>query len=306
MFQSARIKLTAWYLAIIMTVSILFSLLVLNRFRRELRRPFPFPPNPQIFLEIRQRLAVTLVFINGAIFFLAGGLGYVLAGKTLQPIQEMVEAQNRFISDASHELKTPLTSLKTAFEVYLRKKKSTIIKESLAEVNKLQVLTEGLLQLSYDQPIVLVPVALAVVVYQAVKRIQPLAQVKKISLSVAKTKLKILGNQEQLVELLVILLDNAVKYSPAGSRIKLGVNRVDKKAIVTVADNGIGISRKDLPHIFDRFYRADAARARTGRGGYSLGLAIAKKIVAAHRGSIKVASRLGKGTVFQLTFSLIN
>src|SRR3989344_2407588 len=197
MFESARIKLTVWYLVIIMTISILFSLVVFNRLHRELRRPFPFSPSPEIFMEIRQRLVFTLGLINGTIFVLAGGLGYFLAGKTLQPIREMFEEQNRFISDASHELKTPLTTLKTAFEVFLRRKKSAIIQESLAEVNKLQVVTEGLLQLSHEQPVPLVPVSLAAVFAQAVKQIQPLARAKKITLITVKTNLKIKGNLEQ-------------------------------------------------------------------------------------------------------------
>ena len=304
MFESARIKLTVWYLVIIMTISILFSLVVFNRLHRELGRSFPFPPSPEIFMEIRQRLVFTLVLINGTIFVLAGGLGYFLAGKTLQPIREMFEEQNRFISDASHELKTPLTSLKTAFEVYLRRKKSLIIKESLTEVNKLQVLTEGLLQLSHDQSVPLVPVSLASVIAQAVKRIQPLARAKNITLAAAKTNLKIKGNQEQLAELLVILLDNAVKYSPVKSAIKITAFKNDTKAIIKVIDQGMGIAKKDLPHIFDRFYRADRARTKSGGGGYGLGLAIAEKIVKAHHGSIKVASRLGQGTTFQLSFRL--
>lgn len=315
MFKTARLKLTVWYLAIIMTISILFSLVVFNRFHRELGRfdrrlpaqaGFPFPPNPEIIIEIRHRLALTLIFINGGILVIAGGLGYFLAGKTLKPIEEMVKDQNRFISDASHELKTPITSLKTAFEVYLRRKKSVIIKESLMEVNKLQALTEGLLQLSHDQPPVLVTVALTMAVIQAVKRIQPLARAKKIMLVTAKTNLKIKGNLEQLTELLVILLDNAVKYSPENSQVKLAVNKSDTTAVVTVSDKGIGIAKKDLPHIFDRFYRADSARTKSGKGGYGLGLAIAKKIVKAHQGSIKVDSQLGKGTTFQLNFSLIS
>ncbi|KKT46231.1 MAG: Two-component sensor histidine kinase [Candidatus Gottesmanbacteria bacterium GW2011_GWA2_44_17] len=309
MFKTARLKLTAWYLVIIMTISILFSLVVFNRFHRELGRfdrRFPFPPSPEIIIEIRQRLALTLIFINGTILVLAGGLGYFLAGKTLKPIEEMMDEQNRFISDASHELKTPLTSLKTAFEVYLRRKKSVLAKESLVEVNKLQSLSENLLKLTHNQSISLVPVSLKTVIDQARKRVESLAQAKKIQITANKTLAKIKGNQEQLTELLVILLDNSIKYSPARTAVDMSVKKIDSQARITIKDQGMGIAPKDLPHIFDRFYRADQARTKTAGGGYGLGLAIAKKIVIANRGAIKVSSRLGQGTTFQLTFSLIN
>ncbi len=307
MFKTARIKLTAWYLLIIMTISLLFSLVAFNRFHRELGRfdrRFPFPPNPEIIIEIRNRLALTLIFINAGILVLSGGLGYFLAGKTLKPIEEMLDEQNRFISDASHELKTPLTSLKTAFEVYLRRRKSTLIKESLAEVNKLQILTENLLRLTYDQPSVLRPVPLQAVIDQACRRVKPLAQAKQIKIKAGPAKLKIKGNQEQLTDLLVVLLDNGLKYSRAKTTIEVTAKRSDSRAILTVSDQGMGIAPKDVGHIFDRFYRADQARTKTSGGGYGLGLAIAKKIVQAHHGNIKVSSQLGQGTAFQLTFSL--
>lgn len=315
MFKTARIKLTAWYLVIIMAISILFSLVAFNRFHRELGRfdrRFPFPPNPEIIIEIRNRLTLTLIFINAGILVLSGGLGYFLAGKTLKPIEAMMDEQNRFISDASHELKTPLTSLKTAFEVYLRRRRRTLsgveglIKESLAEVNKLQTLSENLLTLTHNQLTPLGPVALNSVIAQAVKQVKSMAQVKQIKIIAPKTKLKIKGNQEQLTELLVILLDNSLKYSRAQSEVKIMIEKSDGKAIIKVIDQGMGIAAKDLPHIFDRFYRADSARTKSGQGGYGLGLAIAKKIVTAHQGAIKVASRLGRGTTFQLSFSLIN
>src|SRR3990167_11408943 len=185
MFHSARIKLTGWYLLIIMFISLAFSLVIYSMITREINhfeqaqrfrfekklRDFdlPVPPgsniramkilieNPELIEEIKERVAMTLVIINGGILLLAGGLSYFLAGKTLKPIKNMMDEQNRFISDASHELKTPLTSLKTAMEVFLRGKEKnvkdseTIIRESIIEVDKLQSLSESLLQLAqYD------------------------------------------------------------------------------------------------------------------------------------------------------------
>lgn len=320
MFQKARLKLTAWYLLIIMAISLAFSAAAYNRFHRELGRLELIPdrferrvlivPDPVIFVEIRTRLLQTLALINLAILVISGGLGYWLAGKTLEPIKNMVEEQNRFVSDASHELKTPLTSLKTAFEVYLRSKKlppaKQLVKESLDEVNKLQKLTEGLLVLSRGQSVEMNPIKLQTAIDAAGRRLKPIAEEKKIRIIVPKTSLKIRGDGDQLTDLLVILLDNAVKYSSQKSQVKITAVKTDGKVILSVIDHGMGISAKDLPYIFDRFYRADSARTKNGGGGYGLGLAIAKKIVDVHRGSIRVKSRLGQGTVFQLTFSLIS
>ncbi|MEK9143838.1 MAG: histidine kinase dimerization/phospho-acceptor domain-containing protein, partial [Patescibacteria group bacterium] len=176
MFRSARLKLTAWYLTIIMIVSITFSAAIYhvltreierfertNRFRIEhrlepnRRMTTPLPVMVELIEETRQRILLMLGLVNIGIFVVAGGLGFLLAGRTLSPIQTMVEEQDRFISDASHELRTPLTSLKSAFEVYLRQKNPgssqshTLAAESLQEVDKLQSLSESLLELARYQ-----------------------------------------------------------------------------------------------------------------------------------------------------------
>ena len=163
MYKTARIKLTAWYLLIIVMVSLSFSTIIyrsysdeVERFERTQRLRFAirFERPTDLLEDSKHRVLMTLIYINGLIFVTSAGLGYFLAGRTLKPIEEMVEEQNRFIADASHELKTPLTSLKTAFEVYLRDKNGTlpdakmIITESITEVNKLQFLSESLLKLA--------------------------------------------------------------------------------------------------------------------------------------------------------------
>lgn len=333
MFHSARITLTAWYLLIIMSVSITFSFVTYRVLVHEVERfdrarafhiqhrlqleGVPPPPsftNPELVKEIEQRILTVLVLINSGILLLSGGLGYFLAGRTLAPIKEMMDEQNRFIEDVSHELKTPLTSLKSAFEVYLRNKHHTtqeansIIRESIDEVNKLQSLAESMLELSHyekqNHAMFFETVILAKIIDEAIRRIGPMAKRKKITIENNAKSLAVLGNATQLTDLFAILLDNAVKYSPSHSTVSVETAEQNKEVSISVIDHGIGIEEKDLPHIFDRFYRADTARSKTGGGGYGLGLSIAKKIIDAHSGSINVESKIHKGTTCTVRLSL--
>ena len=336
MFHSARIKLTGWYLLIIMSVSLAFSIVIyhqltweINRFEQAQRygferrlRDFDLPieadhnsrplriliENPELVEEIKRRVAVTLMIINGGILFMAGALSYFLAGKTLQPIQDMMDEQNRFISDASHELKTPLTSLKTAMEVFLRGKKKnlndakTIIGESIVEVNKLQSLSESLLQLAqYQNPnghTLFEQILISDVVNKAVSNIKPIAKKKNIMIKTDVEDRKIKGNKYSLEDLFKILLDNAVKYSQVNTSVSIISKKTDGYIEIEVKDQGIGIDDKDLPRIFERFYRADIARTKNSHDGYGLGLSIAKKIVEIHHGSIGVKSKVKQETTF--------
>lgn len=327
MFQSARLKLTAWYLLILMFISICFSAVIYNVWITEVERFAAIQrtrierrlygtrinmnwavPIDDLVAETKSRIFLFLASVNGAILIVAGGLGYVLAGRTMQPIQQMVDEQNRFISDASHELKTPLTSLKTAIEVSLRDTDLTLpqakqlMKESIDEVDKLQMLSEGLLQLAqYQLPAAKTSfekIQVSAVIAQATRTVQSLASKKEISIVVEQTPLTLDGNAFGLIDLFVIILDNAIKYSPEKTTIHLSVKKQTGMAVIQIQDQGIGIAKKDIPHIFDRFYRADDARVKAGQGGYGLGLSIAKKIVDTHQGTIAVKSAPHKGTLF--------
>lgn len=335
MFTKARLKLTIWYLVIILfisgTLSIAFyvrTTRVLDlgfqrielRLQREGQRffasgsaPFTLRIRPEEIISAKQEIAIQLVFINAAIVLLFGVAGYFLSGKTLKPIRQALDEQKRFVGDAAHELKTPLTALKTSLEVNLMDKDfpnnaKEVLKENLEDVNSLQSLTDSLLRLAKqdNNSISFEPVSVPDIVKRGVKQLQTLANQKKIKIDINNipNELIIEGNQESLLHLMIVFLDNAIKYSPDNSEVDVSVTQQPNQITIQVKDHGIGIAKHHLPHIFDRFYRVDTARTRDQAGGYGLGLAVAKQIIDQHHGSISVESEVGKGTTFTITLPI--
>ncbi len=330
MFENARIKLTAWYLAIIMVISLLFSFGIYSMINNEFHRferlrvfiredqdihpyiqTFQAPReriDPTFIQESRRRLIVSLVSVNILIFVLAGGAGYFLAGRTLRPIKEMVDEQNRFVSDSSHELRTPLTSLRSEIEVALRNKRlgltdaKEVLKSNLEEVMSLQTLSDRLLELAQNgeslNQVSMQKVSLSNVVQDAIKKVSASAKAKQIKIENSAQDSKVLGIPDRLTEVFVILLDNAIKYSKVKGKVEIESKKTDGKIEVSLTDYGAGISKEDLPHIFDRFYRSDKSRTEKGFG---LGLSIAKKIIEGHGGEITVESKPDKKTTFTVS-----
>lgn len=325
MFHSAALKLTFWYLAIIMAISLVFSVSLYrvssDDLGRNVNRQIGYfndflGPDESLNYRVlksnqlaqdRNHLKANLIFFNILVLVGGGLASYWLARRTLQPIEEALANQSRFASDASHELRTPLTAIQTENEVALRDKNLTksqataLLKSNLEEVAKLKTISEGLLRLA-NGPGALTdptPVNLQTAISEAVSRQEKTAQAKKITIANKSKPLEAPGDNDSLVELVSILLDNAIKYSPAGSTVQITTQRTNKNVVLKVIDKGIGIDKKDLPRIFERFYRTDSSRSRES-GGYGLGLAIAKKITEAHNGYIEVNSVPNQGTIFSV------
>jgi heavy metal sensor kinase len=214
----------------------------------------------------------------------------------------------RFTADASHELRTPISFIRTSAEVALRKERSAedyrdSLREILAESERTTRLVEEMLTLARADAgkahLVLDPMDLNDLVREACDQARKLTFEKQLALEVAipSSTIRIDGDRGSLRRLMLILLDNAVKYTPEHGTLKVTLRQFDSTASITVADNGVGISDEDLPHVFERFYRADPARSRNS-GGAGLGLALAKWIAESHRGSIQVESRESEGARF--------
>lgn len=314
MFKHARLQLTLWYLLIIMLVSLVFSIAIyslvsveIDRFasRGSMRRP-DIKFDIEFVNESKQHLLVQLLYQNLIILLVSGSLSYFLSGKTLKPIAKVFDDQKIFISDASHELKTPLTALKSTFEVALRDKKLNLIeaknnlKIGINEVDKLTNLTNSMLRLSHlengngQQHL---SINLKDILNKAVIRLSAKALAKNIKIINKVKNISIIGDPASIEELFEIIIDNAIKYSNKSS---LKIYSINNK--IFIKDSGLGISKKDLPHIFDRFYRANNARTKSEEGGYGLGLPIAKKIMDKQGGKIILDSKLNMGTTVQLIF----
>jgi heavy metal sensor kinase len=213
--------------------------------------------------------------------------------------------QRQFTADASHELRTPLTAIKGQAEVALQRDRATAdYKEALAaingEVDRMIRLVTSLLTLARADagqiPIAREPVSLAAVVGAAVEQVAPGAAEKTISLRVGSGQdVQLVADQDLLLQLTLNLLDNAVKYTPAGGSVEVRWTASGEDAEIRVTDTGPGIPPEDLPRIFDRFYRVDQARSRA-EGGAGVGLSISRWIAEAHGGSISAESTSGGAT----------
>lgn len=232
----------------------------------------------------------------------------------LSRLEESFLAQKRFIQDASHELKTPITILKGEMEVALKKARSVgeyeeILKSNLEEIERIGLLVENLLTLarldnreSYQETSI---IEINELLKQASEKMKKMAEAKniKINLNLTHEKLQVKADRDQLIRAFSNIIENAIKYSPSSSSVGISSYIEDRKFLVSVTDEGPGIPPESLPHIFERFYRADSSRSTEGFG---LGLSIAKSALENCSASIKAENTPGSGARFIITFNPIS
>lgn len=323
-------RLTGWYVLIIMVISLMFSTIIYQLTVVQLRQSLPnrlrFETDfaPRFNLPFDQHIAdyfeqqyesvvatvrLRLIVLNLAVLAASSVVSYYLAKRTLRPIEQSLNDQRHFTADASHELRTPLAAMKAEIEVALKGKDTAehrrALESGLEEITKLEQLSTSLLHLARHeeerQQTRYEPIELPELAELAWARVKVKAEAKKITLERDGLRGVVTGSPAHLTDLLVILLDNAIKYSPPSSVVRLHARWNQQQVMLSVVDAGTGIPPDDLPHVFKRFYRADPSRAKTKADGFGLGLAIAKQIVERHHGQISIDSTVGHGTTVNVT-----
>jgi len=324
--QSRTGKLALTYLAIIVSMTLIFSGIIYSVAASQFDRPLrPKINNPRLNLQrpeveqilkeraqdARMELITSLLSLNLISLFFGALLSYYLARKTLHPIEQALEAQSQFVSDASHELRTPLTALQVTNEVALRKKKlelqdaKELIAYNLDETIKLRMLTNSLLGLVKEESATKAKnnVDLHDVAQETIDSLSSLAEQKKITIDNAVAQGTLHVNKKAITQVLGILLDNAIKYSPSSSRISLYSTEKNGQYAIHVRDQGEGIAKKHQTKIFDRFYRVDESRSSTHTQGTGLGLAIAQTICQRQNMQLSIATSSSDGTTFTFIVS---
>jgi signal transduction histidine kinase len=265
-----------------------------------------YPPSDIVMDELRD----VLIFLDVSLLFIVPLITWLLTGKTLAPIQKAYEREKQFLTDVSHDLRTPLTILNGDIEVTLQKerKKDEYIKtlqSNKEEVNDLIALVENMLFLSREKVLYKSSqkeqIDLTDVLAERIATFQQLAKKKNLHIffDFPKQSILINGNLQLLKRLFINILDNAVKYTPSHGTVTVKLNQKDSSAIVKIIDSGKGIPQEQIEKVFERFYRTDTSRSEKG---YGLGLSIAKQIVMFHQGDIHLTSKIGKGTTVTIFF----
>lgn len=254
-------------------------------------------------------ICIGIFLLSSVLFFM---LSYFLSKWALAPTEKAWKQQTRFVADASHELKTPITvilanlSLLKAHPDSTVKEQSKWIDSTLEEASRMKQLISDLLTLarsdSSTSPLVMSDVDISDIVTSRVLNYESVAFENKIELnSDIENEIHMCGHDGELKQLVSILLDNACKYAGSGGKIDVSLKKTNNHIRLAVTNTGAAIPESDIPHIFERFYRPDVSRSRKD-GGYGLGLSIAASIVKHHKGHISVESHEGFGTTFTVDF----
>jgi len=239
-----------------------------------------------------------------------GAAGFVFSGKAARPVEEGFHVLQRFMTDAGHELSTPIAIIQAnteAMEVELPEVDESILKGRLPviyrSIDRMSNLVQDLMLLSkMESPVSQKNMAhqldLGRLVRHVVEEMHELFKTKSIELKADNlASINMSGDADSLKRVVTNLLQNALRYTDEGGVVQVGLENLGRQAKLTVSDTGIGIPPDSLPLVFDRFYRVDKSRSRA-QGGSGLGLSIVKAIIEAHKGRIEVDSKLGAGTTF--------
>jgi two-component system sensor histidine kinase CiaH len=330
MFKKTYLKLAGFYLLVLAVISFVFSVNIyqlsvdeiendlklhssrLDRFNMPnyAKSAFLQEANNQ-YIEAKGRILLRLTVVNLFVIAVGGLLSYYLARWTLRPIENTHRSLERFTADASHELRTPIAAMQTETEVTLMNPQLTLeeakdqLESNLEELHKLTGLTDMLLQVArYNEyeAMNFELIDLRDLIDGALNKIDAMAKNKNIKIIYKKSSDAIMVNVDpaSIEQAIIIILENAIKYSTKGEQVTVNTRVSGQEAVVEIKDNGKGISKENMKHIFDRFYRADVSRSKEGQKGYGLGLSIAKSILSKNEGSICVDSVEGVGSSFKV------
>ncbi len=317
-FEQARVKLTGYYLVVILFIIAIFSFVLMNVIEKNIRDTLDDSVQDvqirhKIFSKTSENIQAVIVVVDGFLLLVVGGLGYFFAGKTLLPIKKNFEAQKRFTADASHDLRTPLTIMKTEIEVALQSKSERVEKyrevltSGLEEIETMSSLVEDLLVLARSEALYhkeeRVVMDYTNQLSSLVERARVQAEAKNIHMYLQTIPASIFVNEANFMRALQNILNNAVHYTQPYGRIDIILSKKGNYFVLTISDTGVGISAEDLPHVFDRFYKA--SHSRNDATGSGLGLSIAKEFIERYKGTIKINSELHKGTTITIMIPVV-
>lgn len=288
-------------------------------------RAFRKQNNPALFFDdipplptegqLREDLVETVLLVHTALIIISSLFGYFLAKRTLRPIKESYEKQQKFLADASHELRTPLAILHLDLENQIQVthgETRTVLESNLQEVQRMSTLVNNLLMLSrldQKQQSETSVFSIASLVQESVTRIATLAESHSVAVKYNGPQdtehTTIRAQYDSIFQAINNCIHNAIVYNKKDGTVTVSVLQKQKDILVSIVDTGSGIAPEDVPHIFDRFYRADKSRTRS-TGGSGLGLAIARTAIEKYGGTIALTSIYDEGTTVTISFPLVS
>jgi signal transduction histidine kinase len=257
---------------------------------------------------------LTGMAVTGGLIVILMGIGsWWVAGRSLLPAQKAWEMQQSFIANASHELRTPLTLIRAGSEVVMRQtapnsRQKELLQDITTECDHMSQIVEDLLLISkldtHQLKMDIVELDMAAILGDVLRQFTPLAEKKGVILKQSVSRGKVTGDPFRIRQVLIILMDNALRYTPPGGWIDLSAAPVGRMIQIKISDNGSGIPAEHLDHVFERFYQVETGKNSENRGN-GLGLSIAKSLVEAHDGTIQITSQVGEGTRVTITLPAV-